>query len=492
MNVEPVSWLDYKEYSPKQRLASEVLFSHPRANLLYGGAGFGGKSRWLRNVAGELNGELAQRGFPSPWGILLCKVGEDLRKRHLAKIQEEYAGMGEVKEDRTHGLSFHFYDKELGGFYLSHLEDADRLRSAEFAWALVDELTECTRDDFGKIRYSIRSPKKLPWLPFAAGSNPDGIGHPWVRKLWIDRDFSGDDTALDPDSFFFVSALAEDNPTWSHDMEASQFGGLAEAIRIARRTGSWDVIGDTRYPMFDRRVHVYEFQDEFPRGVPATWRKYRCVDYGVGEPFCCLWFAVDEDRNIWVYREVYKRELPAWEQAREIIELTPESEKITMTYMDPACWQRFPQHFGKTDHSVAKFYFQSGVKPITPANNDRLAGWEQIANYLSEGNGLPNLRIASSCTNLIRTLAALPMDKRTTILSKGGDVDPRAEDHAPDALRYGLLTYVRPPSGYNDLPTEFSTDEERSDHVSMVQSEFFKEIDRRASKRIAKQFKFNR
>ena len=45
----------------------------------------------------------------------------------------------------------------------------------------------------------------------------------------------------------------------------------------------------------------------------------------------------------------------------------------------------------------------------------------------------PRLQVFSTCTNLIRTLPALPYD---TIRVE--DVDTDAEDHAYDALRYGL------------------------------------------------------
>jgi hypothetical protein len=41
------------------------------------------------------------------------------------------------------------------------------------------------------------------------------------------------------------------------------------------------------------------------------------------------------------------------------------------------------------------------------------------------------LRIFSNCTNLIRTLPALPLSR-----TNSEDVDTKAEDHAYDALRY--------------------------------------------------------
>jgi hypothetical protein len=61
--------------------------------------------------------------------------------------------------------------------------------------------------------------------------------------------------------------------------------------------------------------------------------------------------------------------------------------------------------------------------------------------------------VFSTCVDLIRTLPALPHDR-----TKAEDVDTHAEDHAPDALRYGLMS-LRPvelklssPAGRSTVP----------------------------------------
>ena len=52
-------------------------------------------------------------------------------------------------------------------------------------------------------------------------------------------------------------------------------------------------------------------------------------------------------------------------------------------------------------------------------------------------DGRPRLYIQENCTNLIRTLPALPVSQ-----SDPEDVDTGAEDHAYDALRYLLQVLV--------------------------------------------------
>jgi phage terminase large subunit len=451
------------------------VFSRKRAKVLFGGAGFGGKSYHARSLSVEINGRLREEGFPGQWGILFCKVGEDLKKRHLSKLEEEFGSIGRITDDRRRGLCFRFNDATMGGFYLNHLEDADRLRSAEFAWAICDELTECTRDDFGRVLYSIRSSKQLPWLPFIGASNPDGPGHAWVRKLWIDRDFRAEDGEFDQDDFLYIPALPTDNPTWTDDMAASQFAGLSQYVRIARLTGSWDVIGNARYPSFDRKFHVYNLRETFPNGIPSHWRKYRAVDYGFGVPFCCLWAAMDGEGNFWVYRELYEKGVYAWDQAQRIKEYTSDGEKIELTYAGKDFWSNFPGHQGRTNLCAAKYYMDAGI-PLTEANNERIAGWVTLENYVDPNNGMPNVFISDECQNLVRTLASLPLDTRSPILEKKGDTHPEAEDHAPEALRYLLHTYHHPSPTKMSLPGADATQEEINEFRKYSDNELARHI----------------
>ena len=66
--------------------------------------------------------------------------------------------------------------------------------------------------------------------------------------------------------------------------------------------------------------------------------------------------------------------------------------------------------------------------------NERVAGWALLDEHLRvRKDGLPRLLVYNTCTNLIRTLPAIPRDKR-----RPEDVDTHAEDHALDACRYLL------------------------------------------------------
>jgi hypothetical protein len=88
--------------------------------------------------------------------------------------------------------------------------------------------------------------------------------------------------------------------------------------------------------------------------------------------------------------------------------------------------------------SIADAYWKVFGSAISPSNSDRIGGWALIEEQLRvRGDGLPRLLIHSTCTNLIRTLAALPRDKKNP-----DDVDTHAEDHLPDAARYLCMELI--------------------------------------------------
>jgi hypothetical protein len=137
------------------------------------------------------------------------------------------------------------------------------------------------------------------------------------------------------------------------------------------------------------------------------------------------------------------------QQARLINDMTPPSEKIHITYADPAMWSR--KNARGVVYSAADEYKSEGII-LTQADNDRISGKRKMDTALSNlSDGLPGLQIFSHCTNLIEQLSTLARDK-----IQPEDVDTSQEDHAYDAARYGLTnekqTQTKPPSaGRNPL-----------------------------------------
>ena len=94
---------------------------------------------------------------------------------------------------------------------------------------------------------------------------------------------------------------------------------------------------------------------------------------------------------------------------------------------------------GFEGETLAEIFIKSGLA-VSPADNSRVAGWQRVRGYLADApDGLPKWQCFSNCTNFIRTLPLLQYDLRDREDAAQG------EDHAPEALRYGLMSRPQAP-----------------------------------------------
>lgn len=432
MTTAPARTLDLRDDLmhplPKQEEAMDAIYNHKY--VLYGGAAGPGKSYWLRWSALEFLLECANLGLRDVRVGLFCEDYPTLRDRQISRIKREFPSfLGTVKSTQDEGFGFFLHQQFGGGFIaLRNLDDPAKYASTEFAAVFVDELTKNERQTFDDLRFRLRWPG-LDHTPFCAATNPGSKGHGWVKKLWVDRDFSGDDSALDPQDFAFIQALPRDNPHLGPSYWA-QLDSLPERMRRALRDGLWDVFEGQAFSEFSKAVHVIE-----PFTIPESWTRWTSTDYGYVDPWATVWLARSPDRQrVVCYREAYQKGLTAREQAKQLKLLTG-TEKIRLSVADPSMWG---QREKLSTSSVADEYAMEGVN-LQAANNDRLGGkakvhealaWEKLAARTNP----PRLQIFSSCVNLIRTLENLPLSE-----TRPEDVDTDADDHCYDALRYGLM-----------------------------------------------------
>lgn len=402
--------------------------------VLYGGARGGGKSYLLRWRALWQLIDLWKAGFDHARVGLFCDTYVNLQDRHIAPIASEFPQeIGELKSSQNYGLGFHLVE-ELGGgvLLLRNLDKAEKYKSAEFAGIYVDELTTQKANIFNMLRGSLRW-KAGARTQFVAATNPDGIGHLWVKELWINRDFPPEMRAEGLDQeFAFVQSLPKDNPHLDNAYW-QDLNSQPEDIRRAWVEGDWDLFEGQVFKQFRKDRHVVE-PHEFP--IPDHWVRVCGADWGYSAPFCNLWGAIDPDtgRHV-IYREVYEKGLTDRQQARLVLESTAANEKVRFRFADPSMWSS--KNMDGVIFSSADEYAAAGVV-LMKGNNNRLDGLRKVQRLLEDmPDGRPGLLIYSTCSHLIRTLPALPYDKTNV-----EDVDTDAEDHAYDALRYLLSNAV--------------------------------------------------
>ena len=402
--------------------------------VLFGGAAGGGKSFSLRWTLVWLLARWAAKGHKNVRVGLFCEDYPALKERHLSKVEIEFPEwLGKL---RTAEHEYKLAPQYGGGVIaFRNLDDPSKYLSSEFAAIAVDELTKNDLNTFNFLRMRMRWPE-IEDTRFLAATNPGGKGHGWVRGFWLDRSFPEEMEHLKGD-FVFVPAKATDNPHL-HESYIDGLRSMPEHLRKAYLDGSWDIFSGQVFTEWDSTRHIEELES-----IPASWMRFRSLDWGFSKPYAVLWYAVDEDGVIHVYRELYgcREGMPdvgTQETASEVADKVARLEKgepISYGVADPSIWSKTG-----VGPSIAEEFTRKGVHWM-PADNNRLAGKEQIHKRLRDGS----IKFNRSCRGLIRTLPTLTYDP-----FKVEDVNTREEDHLFDSLKYGLMT--RPWVPFTETP----------------------------------------
>ena len=202
---------------------------------------------------------------------------------------------------------------------------------------------------------------------------------------------------------------------------------------------------------FDRSVHIVE-----PFVIPEHWKKYRAIDYGL-DCLACVWVAVDELGNYYVYREYGEPDRIISDGARDILELS-QGEYIEYTVAPSDIWARSQE----SAKSKADIFRENGL-PLIKGNNNRETGWLALKDLMKvhdidDGKRESRLKIFSSCVQLIEYLPSLQRDakKPTDCMT-----EPHHITHLPDALRYFAVQYVYPSAPPKPEKTELDKYKER-------------------------------
>jgi hypothetical protein len=206
-----------------------------------------------------------------------------------------------------------------------------------------------------------------------------------------------------------------------------QLKALGERTFSRRFAGEPPPLMGQVYTDFDPGKHVCE-----PFTIKPYWYRFRVIDAGISEyhPFCCLWIAVDEKRNVVVYRELWVKNHTIPEASKKIKDLSG-NEAYKMTLIDPSAYSRSRQS-GRTD---AWEFSNNGIH-CYPANSRDTARISRVMQFFRSDK----IQIFSTCENLIRTL---PLQVWDTKIGKEKR-DPRIEDDPVDCLEY-FGTYLGAP-----------------------------------------------
>ncbi|MBP3321673.1 MAG: phage terminase large subunit [Clostridia bacterium] len=389
--------------------------------IAYGGARGGGKSWAVRCKAILLALEYSGCRI-----LVLRRTLGELRENHIRPLCLCLEGIASFSESKR-AFSFANGSQILCG-YCAKEKDLQRYQGQEYDFIFIDEATQMEEYVFSALKGCLRGTNGYPKRIYLT-CNPGGVGHSWVKRLFIDRKY---EPGEDPDEYCFIKAKLSDNKILQEKdpsyLKALQ--SLPPDLKRAWLDGCWDLFKGQYFEEFSRELHVCS-----PFEIPPSYTRYMAFDYGL-DMLACLWIADDGHGHYYVYRELHRSGLIVSTAAQLMREYSA-GEQIKEIFMPPDMRSRQKD----SGLSMAELFYREGIRGVC-ADNRRVPGWLALKELLApvpdlSGTPSPRLRIFESCHTLISHLPALRRDDKT---ASDASVHPHEITHICDALRYFALS----------------------------------------------------
>lgn len=401
--------------------------------------------------------------------LILRETFPELERSLIMVSQQLYPN--EIAQYDASNHKWYFYNGSIIEFgFLENDTDVQKYQSAEYDRILIDEGSHMSEYRIRYMRSRIRGANDYP-KQMKICTNPGGPGHRFLKKTfeigvkapyevrfyYIGTDENGkkmyESRCFIPATVYDNRALLDKDPNYIKNLMQ-----LPEKEREQLLNGNWDVDDDAAFPEFDRETHVFNMVKTFPNGIPKHWRRWISVDNGYADPYAWYWHAVDEQGNVYTYREFArvrddkKTQFTYSEQARRVAEKNMYTEVINGDVVEreekydfivaghDAWFSNVRDQQGKT---LIDYYQDGGlhgfIKAITDRKLRKAVMHEYLAPYMDKNVGKMTAKwlVADCCPKLIEFLAEIQRDP--------DDYEKYAEDgeldHYGDSAGYGLLAW---------------------------------------------------
>lgn len=417
---------------PKQKAFRESIERFPVT--LYGGAKGGGKSRGMRDIF-----LLRRFEYPGSHGAIFRRTYPELEANHIRPLLENYPALRDYWHDSKKLLTLP-NGSTLQFCHCKNELDVDLYQGREFHDLGIEEAGQWSEPMFRKLHGSNRSSKAGIPARTALTANPGGVGHTWLKRLFIEKRYEERER---PGDYHFIPALVDDNPAllendpeYVYRLEAEP----NEALRRAYRYGDWDIFAGQFFGEISRDVHLI---DPFP--IPDHYSREGAYDYGFNHPAVFGWFAGDGDGNVYMYRELAKAKLRVDQFAQELLKYE-DTKRLQKIPAGRDCWtQKSTLRDDKKPPTVAEEFAAHGIF-LTPATVDRIQGANQVRKYLAwrdKPSKKPRLFIFKTCPITFDCLTRMQTDPgnlEDVLKVDASDGDPMTGDDPYDMLRYYLMS----------------------------------------------------
>lgn len=235
--------------------------------------------------------------YPRTRALLVRKTRESITTSVLVTLEDKvFAAGSPALEGPQRNLRQVYRFPNGSEIDIGGMDKPTKIMSTDYDIIGTFETTELTEEDFENLTTRLRN-WKMPYQQIIADCNPGAPTH------WLNRR---------PDKTGMVRLLSrhEDNPMWFDPKSKNwteqghkylkKLDRLSGHRRARLRFGKWVAAEGQVYDVFDVNIHLITRFDP-----PPEWPRIRAIDFGYKSPFVCQWWALDRDRRMYMYREIY-------------------------------------------------------------------------------------------------------------------------------------------------------------------------------------------
>lgn len=373
--------------------------------------------------------------------LLIRKTFPELQRNHIDRFLSEFVSIGLCKYvERRHQLVFESTGSIIELGYCEGERDLIRFQGGEYDTICLDEAQFHTKKVFQDLRACLRTASDSGINPkYLLTFNPGGIGHGWLKRLFIDKNF---DEGERPENFKFIKALVHDNPSIVNNDPAyiARLEALPEPQRSAMLNGDFSVFEGQFYEVSPLSLeNPFEIEES-----ECMERLYGSLDHGISHYTSFgLWY-LDRKGNMHRLFSYLNSGGTTQTHADEICQRIAafpytKGQFPVKIFADPSMWtkQRINEDTirANIDEYIDRFREARARTVFERANNDKVNGAAILRQHLAETYGMPKVFYWSGYNNTwVESLTSVPTDKNNRDIPEKVDGDDVA-----DETRYGVL-----------------------------------------------------
>lgn len=304
---------------------------------------------------------------------------------------------------------------------MGNAQERERIRSIGRTGGVdhifIDEATQLYEDDYNELLARLRG-RAVPWLQVVLATNPDSEFH-WINLRLIN---AGEATVH--------YSKAKDNPYQPPDYQGT-LDSLTGVQRARLADGKWASAEGVVHSNFDRQTNIVERFE-----IPDDWLRIGSIDFGFENPSVAQWWALDGDKRMYLYRELYQTRMLAADLAKEIIRLSGDEQVHWVA--DHAASERATLADAGVFTDPAEKGVADGLSRVNTALRVAEDGKPRMMLFadalVSEDS---RLRAAHKPTCTAEEFPGYTWDKRAS--GELTDKPAKVNDHGMDATRYAKM-----------------------------------------------------